>query len=128
MKIEMFTVCDYAEEISGKLVVVGTFDTIFSSRFPCMHHQLSVVIRVRFDLWEFARHPFRIEIRDLEGKMCMDPLVGAIDVVGAGNATAVSHLLFSISNLRFTRPGVINFVIYMDDKELGSIPLYLRKG
>jgi hypothetical protein len=128
MKIELFTFCDFAQENSGKLTIVGTFDTIISRTFPCMHPQLSVVIRLRFDLWEFSNHSFRIETRDLAGEMCMDPITGNIDVKGVGNATAVSHLVFAISNLRFKNTGVINFVLYLDDKETGLIPLHVRKS
>ncbi|MDR2392818.1 MAG: hypothetical protein LBD93_01475 [Treponema sp.] len=128
MKIELFTFCDFAQENSGKLTIVGTFDTIISRTFPCMHPQLAVVIRIRFDLWEFSNHSFRIETRDLQGEMSMDPITGNIDVKGVGNATAVSHLVFTISNLRFKTTGVINFVLYIDDKEVGLIPLHVRKG
>ncbi|MDR1986453.1 hypothetical protein Holit_02648 [Hollandina sp. SP2] len=128
MKIELFTFCDFAQENNGKLTIVGTFDTIISRTFPCMHPQLAVVIRIRFDLWEFSNHSFRIETRDLQGEMSMDPITGNIDVKGVGNATAVSHLVFTISNLRFKNIGVINFVLYIDDKEVGLIPLHVRKG
>jgi hypothetical protein len=128
MKIELFTFCDFAQENAGKLTVVGTFDTIVSRNFPCVHPQLSVVIRIRFDLWEFTNHSFRIESRDLDGEAAMESISGNIDVKGAGNATAVSHLVFSISNLHFNNTGVINFILYIDDKETGTIPLYIRKG
>jgi hypothetical protein len=107
---------------------VGTFDTIIARNFPCVHPQLSVVIRLRFDLWEFSPHHFRIETRDLDGEMHMDAIGGDIDVRGVGNATAVSHLVFTISNLQFRSAGVVNFVLYIDNKELTSIPLYIRKG
>jgi hypothetical protein len=128
MKIELFTFCDFAQENGGKLIIVGTFDTIISKNFPCVHPQLSLVIRVRFDIWEFAKHTFRIETRDLDGEMSIEPINGNIDVKGVGNASAVSHLVFTISNLRFKRNGVVNFVLYVDDKELNSIPLYIRKA
>jgi hypothetical protein len=128
MKIELFTFCDFAQETGGKLTVVGTFDTILARNFPCVHPQLSVVIRLRFDLWEFANHNFRIETRNLDGETSMDTISGNIDVKGVGNATAVSHLVFTISNLHFKDSGVINFILYMDDKEAGTIPLYIRKG
>jgi hypothetical protein len=128
VKIELFSFCDFAQENNGKLTVVGTFDTIIARMFPCIHPQLSVVIRIRFDLWEFSPHKFRIETRDLNGDMCMDPIQGALSVKGVGNATAVSHLLFTISNLNFKNNGIINFVLFIDDKELTSIPLYVRKG
>lgn len=127
MKAEIFTFCDFAQENSGKLTLVGTFDTIISRNFPCVHPQLSVVIRLRFDMWEFANHHFRIETRDLDGELCMESINGNIEVAGVGNATAVSHLVFSITNLRFRTSGVVNFVLYVDDRELSSVPLYVRK-
>ena len=128
MKIELFTFCDFAQENGGKLTVVGTFDTILSRNFPCVHPQLSVVIRIRFDLWEFKNHSFRIETRDLNGEKTMEAISGSINVKGIGNATAVSHLVFTISNLHFQDSAVINFILFMDDKEIGSIPLYVRKA
>ena len=128
MKIELFTFCDFAQENSGKLTIVGTFDTIISRKFPCIHPQLSVVIRLRFDLWEFANHQFRIETRDMDGEMIIKPIQGNVEVKGIGNTTAVSHLVFTISNLHFKNSGVIKFILYIDDKELSSIPLYLCAG
>ena len=107
---------------------MGTFDTIISRNFPCVHPQLSVVIRVRFDLWDFGHHSFRIETRDLDGEMSMEAINGNLDVNGAGNTTAVSHLVFSISNLHFKNQCVINFVLFIDEKEIGYIPLYIRKS
>jgi hypothetical protein len=128
MKTELFTFCDFAQESGGKLTIVGTFDTIISRNFPCIHPQLSLVIRIRFDLWEFANHNFRIETRDLDGEMSIEPISGKLEVKGAGNATSVSHLVFTISNLRFKSSGVVNFALYVDDKEIASVPLYIRKG
>ena len=128
MKLELFTFCDFAQENAGKLTIVGTFDTIVSRNFPCTHSQLSVVIRLRFDLWEFSNHQFKIETRDLDGEMVIKPIVGNVEVKGVGNATAVSHLVFTISNISFKNSGLVNFILYVDEKEIASIPLYLSKG
>jgi hypothetical protein len=128
MKTELFTFCDFAQENGGKLTIVGTFDTIISRNFPCVHPQLSVVIRLRFDLWEFANHNFRVDARDLDGRTVIESINGALEVKGAGNATAVSHLVFTINNLHIKNPGVVNFVLHIDDKEISSLPLYIRKG
>jgi len=87
-----------------------------------------VVIRLRFDLWEFGSHTFRIETRDLEGEMSMEAINGNIEVRGVGNASAVSHLVFSIGNLHFKDQGLVSFVLFIDDKEIDSIPLYIRKS
>ncbi|MCL2720154.1 MAG: hypothetical protein FWD47_02305 [Treponema sp.] len=58
----------------------------------------------------------------------MEAISGNIEVKGVGNASAVSHLVFSISNLHFKNPGLVNYVLFIDDKEIDSIPLYVRKG
>ena len=128
MKIELFSFCDFAQENNGKLTVIGTFDTIISRNFPCIHPQLSVVIRLRFDLWEFSTHSFKIECHDLDGNSNLEPIIGNMEVRGAGNATAVSHLVFAISNLHLNNSGILNFILYIDDREVMSIPLYVRKG
>ena len=128
MKVEIFSFCDFAQENGGKLTVVGTFDTIISRNFPCVHPQLSVVIRLRFDLWEFSSHSFEIKCHDLDGNVSIEPIKGNLEVKGAGNATAVSHLVFSISNLQLNNSGILNFILFIDDKEVMSIPLYVRKG
>ncbi|MDR3324929.1 MAG: hypothetical protein LBS82_02925 [Spirochaetaceae bacterium] len=128
MTTELFTFCDFAQETGGKLTIVGTFDTIITKNFPCVHPQLSVVIRLRFNISEFYRHSFRIETRDLDGEVCMNSISGKIDVRGVGNATAVSHLVFCINGLHFKNAGVVNFVLYIDDRELAFLPLYVRKA
>ncbi|MDR3276454.1 MAG: hypothetical protein LBT11_04480 [Treponema sp.] len=128
MKTELFTFCDFAQENLGKLTIVGTFDTIIARSFPCVHVQLWVVVRLRFDLWEFSLHSFRIETRDLNGELNIKPVEGNIEAKGVGNATAVTHLVFPLSNLRFRKAGLVSFVLYIDDKEVTSIPLYIRKG
>jgi hypothetical protein len=51
-----------------------------------------------------------------------------VDVRDKGNAAAIAHLVFTFSNLRFLSPGVINFVLYIDNKELNSIPLHIRSA
>ncbi len=128
MKTEIFTLCDIAREQSGKLTIVGTFDTIISRNFPCVHPRLSIVVRIRFDLWEFGVHSFRIETRDLDGEMILEPVTGRLIAKGVGNATAVSHVLYSVTNLKCKSSGIVNFILYIDDKERTSIPLYLRQG
>ncbi|MCL2806507.1 MAG: hypothetical protein FWD26_11275 [Treponema sp.] len=77
---------------------------------------------------EFGNHPFRIETRDLNGETSMETINGNLDVKGVGNASVVSHLVFSISNLHFKEPGIINMVLFVDNKEAGFIPLYIRKA
>lgn len=128
MKIEIFTLCDFAQENSGKLTIVGTFDTIVAREFPCSHPSVYIVVRLRFDLWEFGKHTFRIEARDLDGEALTVPVSGGMEVRGVGNATAVSHIIFNVSNIRFRASGMASFTLFLDEVETATVPLYLRKG
>jgi hypothetical protein len=128
MKVELFTLCDYAQENGGKLTIVGTFDTIVARDFPCAHPSVYIVVRLRHDLWEFGRHSFRVESRDLDGAEVTPAVKGGLEVRGVGNATAVSHVIFNMSNVRFRNSGMASFTLLIDEAEIASIPLYLRKG
>jgi hypothetical protein len=46
MEIEIFTLCDFAQDNSGKLTVVGTFDGIHSKQFPFVQANFSVACRL----------------------------------------------------------------------------------
>jgi len=48
MEIEIFTLCDFAQDNNSKLTVVGTFDAIYSKQFPFVQQSFSVACRLRF--------------------------------------------------------------------------------
>ena len=48
MDIEIFTLCDYAEAITGKLIIVGAFDTIFANKLPTNFPMCTVTARIRY--------------------------------------------------------------------------------
>ena len=43
MEIEIFTLCDFAQDNSGKLTVVGTFDGINSKQFQTVQNKFKTV-------------------------------------------------------------------------------------
>ncbi|MDR2600858.1 MAG: hypothetical protein LBC53_00150 [Spirochaetaceae bacterium] len=128
MKPEIFTFCDFAQENNGKLTIVGTFDTIVVRNFPYIHPHISVVVRLRFDLWEIKDHTFRIEMRDLNGGCAIKPVEGKLQTSSGENTTAVSHLVFTIGNIRLFCETVFNFVLFVDDQEISTSPLYINKS
>lgn len=127
MKIELFTLCDFAQENSGKLTIVGTFDTIVAKAFPMSHQFFTLAVRIRFDLWELGSHGFRIEARDIDGNSYVKPVEGSITIRDVGNATSVVHLLYTFTDLKCKIPTVINFIFYVDEKEITATPLYIKK-
>ncbi len=49
MRVDILTLCDSAQEYNGKLVIVGTFNTIKAKEYPSVHSGFSVVARIIFD-------------------------------------------------------------------------------
>ena len=45
MDIQIFTLCDSAQEYNGKLVIVGAFNEITASSFPAVHPEMAIVVR-----------------------------------------------------------------------------------
>ncbi|WP_304224395.1 hypothetical protein [Gracilinema caldarium] len=126
MKVELYTLCDFAQENNGKLTIVGTFDTIVAKVFPMTHQSFALAVRLRFDIWELGLHSFKIEARDLDGNSYVQPVEGTLTIRDVGNASSVVHLLYSFMDLKCKMPTVINFILYIDDKEITSTPLYIK--
>ena len=48
-KIEMFTFCDFAQEVQGKLTIVWTFNEINSQNFPFVYDRpFTLVARLNY--------------------------------------------------------------------------------
>jgi hypothetical protein len=80
MEIEIFTLCDFAQDNSGKLTVVGTFDGIHSKQFPFVQANFSVACRLRFSEKEIGEHHMRLRLIDMDGKEIVQPIQGNMNI------------------------------------------------
>ena|SRR5438093_12616680 len=128
METEIFTLCDFAQDNNGKLIVVGTFDTISSQAFPCTHPSCSIACRLRFSEKETGEHEFKLKFVDSNGKDVLQPIAGKIQIrpPKAGQNSTV-NLVFNIGQLRFENPGRYAFELYLDDDWKSGLPLNLLK-
>ncbi len=56
MNVDIFTLCDNAQEYNGKLVIIGTFNRIYAKSFPTLHPEFALVARVIFNEKERGIH------------------------------------------------------------------------
>src|SRR5687768_18562952 len=80
MEIEIFTLCDFAQDNSGKLIIVRTFDSIGSKVFPVRHPACSIACRLRFAKKEFGPHTATIRFIDQQNNELVQPLEAEIMV------------------------------------------------
>ena len=125
MEIEIFSLCDFAQDNQGKFTVVGTFDTIFSHNTPIIHRSCFVALKFRVANSEAGQHHF--EIRGLTpDKEVFNSVKGAGESKPNPNADyASTNLPIPLHNLKFDKFGKYAFELYFDGEFRSGLSLYL---
>lgn len=118
MEVELFTLCDYAADMGrGKLVIVGTFDSIVIKDFPAVHPFLSVAARVRFRANELGKHTLKVGFLDSEGTEIIPPAQGEIEArLAEGNDSTVVNLAASVGQIKLNKPGEYSVQLSIDEQ------------
>ena len=126
MIIEVFVICDGANDSHGKLNILGAFDTIVASEFPFIHPHCAIALRLRFDSANAQEHKIKLDLQSSSD----DHLLASIDAVvkssASPNATATANLIVNINALRFEKPGAYSFMLKIDGMPTGVAPLYVH--
>lgn len=129
MEIEIFTLCDFAQDNNSKLTIVGTFDSIHAKQFPAQHPACTVACRLRFSDKEAGDHDFKLRMTDAAGKETIQPIEGNINIPAAANGRVVTiNLVINFNQLQFTKPGRYSFELYIDGDWKSGLPLFLNQA
>ena len=128
MEIEIFTLCDFAQDNNSKLTVVGTFDSINSKQFPYVHGSFSVACRLRFSEKEIGIRDMQLRFSDGKGGEILKPIEAQMNVTQPKNGqyTAV-NLVFNFGQVKFDKPGRYSFELYIDNEWKSGLPLFLNQ-
>ncbi len=128
MHIEIFSLCDAATEYSGKLNILGVFDTIWAKQAPVVYPQCAVALRIRFTNIERGEHKIVVHCVDLDGKHMIQPAEGTIniqfpdDLISAG-----TNLILNIQQLKLENFGEHAIRLAVDGREEAVLPLFFKK-
>jgi hypothetical protein len=128
MHVDIFTLCDFAQECGGKLTVVGAFDTVFARQFPAMHPYMCLAMRLRFYIHEEGTHPIRIEFAGPDGSEVVNPIEGELSVLDFAGSSRVVHSVFNFVSTPIEREGTIGITLSVDGREALTSPLYVKKA
>jgi hypothetical protein len=108
--------CDTIIRESGtnKLSLIGTFNGVFASSFPCTHPSLSVYIAITEGR---GRVPCILRMTSLDANTVVFELPGQIEF---GGPTSVGELVFQLQQIKFEHPGVYAIEFWADGELLGS--------
>ena len=128
MEIEIFTLCDFAQDNNSKLTVVGTFDAIHSKQFPFAQQSFSVACRLRFSEKEVGEHDMRLRFIDGAGKEFIKPVEGKMTIPQPKNGQySAINLVFNFNQVKFDKAGRYSFELYIDDEWESGLPLFINQ-
>lgn len=128
MEIEIFTLCDFAQDSNSKLTIVGTFDSINTRQFPVQHPSCSIACRLRFGASETGTYNFKLRLTDSSGKEVIQPIEGNISIGEPPNGQLTSvNIVINFNQLKFEKPGRYSFELYIDGDWKSGLPLFLNQ-
>lgn len=121
MKIDIFTLCDNAQEYNGKLVIVGTFNELFAGKFPATHPEMAIVARTIIEEEDPEEHELEISAIKAETgeNALLQPFNTQLSTKGNKGKIVFSNLILRINNMVIQEPGkyIIKFRIDKLEKE-----------
>ncbi len=128
MEIELFSLCDAATVNSGKLNMLGAFDTIWAKQMPTVHPQCAVALRIRFERIERGDHRVAVNFVNADGRHIIPPSNGTIrinfpDEQSSGSA----NLILNIQRLNLKTYGEYSVDLAIDGRGDRSLPLYVKE-
>ena len=129
MKVEIFALCDAATDQSGKLNILGTFDTILAPQIPLLYQNCVVAVKMRWEKIEEGKKKIRITFSDVDGQPVIPPLEAEMTVQIAGNPqnanTTATNFILNIQQIRLERIGEYAIDLAINGRIEGSLPLYV---
>ncbi|MCY3738591.1 MAG: hypothetical protein OXG13_19490 [Gemmatimonadaceae bacterium] len=112
----------------GKKNIIGTFQAIHAGKYPCVHPSLSLLIRIEGDASETGPHEIELVFVDADYKAIAKPMKAEFRLDEksrpAPGVPVSAEVVMNIQNLPLAKAGPYEFVLRVDGRHLGGIPLY----
>ena len=127
MDIQIATLCDFATDYNGKLVISGTFDTLVARAVPVVHPSCALALRFCFTQEDAGRHKLSINIIDEDGES-LDPnnmpIEPEFEVQVPKNVPFLTrNIVMNLQGLRFPKIGIYSIDIGCDGEVLVCLPI-----
>lgn len=130
MKVEIFSLCDFASaDASGKLNIIGVFDTVWAKNVPAVHGLFTLVARIRFDRIEEGLKKIKISFVDADGNAIMPVIETQVSVqTGPFGTSPIAQVVSLMSQIRLPNFGEYSVDLAVDGRQEASTPLFLREA
>ena len=129
MKVDVFTLCDFAQAMPGnKMTVVGTFNTIFAKQVPVVHRLCALAVLMRFEQIEQGTKNIRVSIIDSDGRAIMPTLNAQINIqISSSEPDATVPLALVIQQIKLPHFGEYSVDLAVDGRQEATTPLYVKQ-
>jgi hypothetical protein len=128
MDIEVLVICDSAQIYQDKLVVVGTFNTIYAEHCPFVYPAFSLACRLNYtDSNESGTKDVKIAIIDEKGQSIMPVMDFSVAIPYDIRESYISNIVAGFANIKFDNFGRYSIRISIGDFHK-DLYLYLKKG
>ncbi len=128
MELELFTLCDFAQDANGKLTIVGTFDTINMPQIPAQVNACFIAARIRFYSDEKGKIPLGLKITTEDGTNVIPPLDGELQIPNIPGVESIAqNICIGLNGLQINDYGTYYLTIFLKGEEIKTLPLYVIK-
>ena len=131
MEILTAVLCDSAADYHGKLCILGAFDTIAAPRFPTVHPQCSVAVRLLCKDGDVGKHSLQIIPIDPDGKNILPGGTPRWDFelhkIPEETFFLSRNFVLNFQGLVFQKPAQYSFDITLDSNIIARIPLQVEQ-
>jgi hypothetical protein len=128
MNIQVAVLCDAATDESGKLFLLGAFDTIYAPQMPAVHPQCAVALRVTFFSDDEGDRKLSLNFINADGRAILQDIPMAVTVTLPDDAHFLTrNFIVNIQQLKFEEPGLYSVDVRLDQETVASIPLLVRQ-
>ena len=124
MKIEVFTLCEAAEDQDGRLSLFGTYERISVPHLPFQLAVGTIALRLRFTFMETGIHSLCLRCVGPDGDSVMEPVGCSFDITSFPDTdSAACNLILPLPILTLQEAGEHSFDFYRENDLLAQLPL-----
>jgi len=126
MDIQIATLCDFAADYNGKMVISGTFDTLAGQAMPLVHPSCVLAMRICITPEDSGQHKFTVNIIDADGNPLDEKMPIEADMpidLPANVPFMTRNLILNLQGLKFPTDGVYYVDLSIDEELVSRVPL-----
>ncbi len=118
MKVEILTLCDYAQTYGDRLTIVGAFSSLNAKEFPLSMHDVTLVAKIILDEQDNRKHDVTITIKkEGEAEPILGPIPTPLDMSDNKGDFVAANLILKIGHLTIPSQGKYNLIFSFDGNE-----------